>query len=223
MRDCLKVTCMLQSAIASDVPMLDAVIEGEMAHRLGKGATIQRDQPAPRYGEIPVPYLRATFGGMSIPCCSSPIWATAMESVEHFGKRLATEHSSLLSPDKRQMAPMTNGVFKSYRIPLRLRDCGRIVWFIRGERREVRKILRDIHSLGKKRSFGYGRVKEWQVENVEQDLSWFAKTDRGTILMRPLPKCDDLPADLIGFREEFGAAQSPYWHPDRYIERVVPC
>jgi len=223
MNDCLKVTCVLQSAVASDMPMLDAIIEGEMAHRLGKGASIQRDQPAPPYGEIPVPFLRAAFGGLSIPCCSSPIWATGQESVEHFGKRLATEHSALLSPARRQMAPMTNGVFKSYRLPLRLRDCRKIVWFMRAERREIRRILKSILSVGKKRSFGYGRVDEWIVDHVEQDLSWFAKTDRGSILMRPLPKCDDLPADLIGFREEFGAAQSPYWHPDRYCERVVPC
>lgn len=219
----LKVTCRLGAPLASDLPMLDAVIEGEMAHLQGKGQSIQRDRPAPPYGEIGVPYRRAHIGGMSIPCCSSPIAVSETETVEHFGKRLATEHADLLAESKRQMVPVGNGYLKSYRLPLRLRHCREIVWFIDGNQKEIRRVLQKIVSLGKKRSFGYGIVNEWVVDEIEQDLSWFAKTDRGTILMRPLPKCSELPADLIGFREEFGAAQSPYWHPDRYCERVVPC
>jgi hypothetical protein len=223
MQDRLKVTCCLTSPIAGDIPMLDSIIEWEMAHRLGKGEAIQRDRPAPPYGEIPVPYLRQGIGGLSVPCCSSPILEPCRDDVEFFAKRIATEHSHLLAEKDRRMVPTGNGVFKSYRIPLRIRDCRRIVWFLRGERREIRKILKNIVSLGKKRSFGYARVGEWIVENVDEDWSWFAKTEAGSILMRPLPFCEDLPKDLIGARRDFGAAQSPYWHPDRYMERVIPC
>ena len=223
MNDSLKVTCCLSSPIAGEIPMLDSIIEWEMAHRLGKGQSIQRDKACPPYGEIPVPFLRKTIGGMSVPCCSSPIVEPCRDGVEYFAKRIGTEFSDLLAPSRRIMVATGNGLLKSYRIPLRTRDCRSIVWFLRGNRREVRKILRSIVSLGKKRSFGYARVAEWIVEQHHEDLSWFAKTEQGSILMRPLPFCEDLPLDLIGSRRDFGAAQGPYWHPDRYVERVIPC
>lgn len=223
MNDRLKVTCFLSSPIAGDIPMLDSIIEWEMAHRLGKGQSIQRDKPAPPYGEIVVPYLRQSIGGISIPCCSSPIIESCQDGLEYFAKRIATEHSHLLSENHKRMVPTGNGYLKSYRLPLRTRDCRKIVWFLRGNRRVIRKILQAIVSLGKKRSFGYAQVEKWVVEQIDDDWSWFAKTSNGTVLMRPLPLCDELPTDLIGAKRDFGATQSPYWHPDRYLERVVPC
>jgi hypothetical protein len=221
--DFLKITCHLASPIGGDVPMLDSILEYEMAQRLGLAGKIQRSEPAPPYGMITIPIARHWIGGLLIPCCSSPIVEPAQESVERFAKRLSTEHADLLKPSERKMVPVGNGLFKSYRLPIRLRHTSQIVWFTTGTRRHVLKLLKSVVSLGKKRSYGYGIIKEWTAEKIDEDLSWFAPTDSGTILMRPLPACDDLPADLIGFRKEFGAAQSPYWHPDRYIERVVPC
>jgi len=222
-RDIIKVSCHLATPIAGDPPMLDALIEFEMAQRQGKAEKIQRSEPAPVYGEIHIPMLRQQIGGLLVPCCSSPIMVSQRQTTEHFGKRLSVEHSNLLSPRQRKKVAMGNATYKAYHLPLRLHRVDRIVWFARATRRHTLKLLKSVHSIGKKRSQGYGRVDRWEAERIEADLSWYAPSDRGPVLMRPLPLCADLPDNLIGFRRDFGAVQPPMWHRDRYIERVVPC
>lgn len=218
----LKVTACMASPIAGDVPMLDGLLEFEMSQRVGKARPIQRWEPAPEYGEIHLPLLRIRIGGLLVPCCSSPILSPIREAVEHFAKRFAAEHAEMMAPDKRRIIATGNSSLKSYRLPLRTRACDRIVWFVKGHRRPIKSLLRGVVSIGKKRSFGYGRVQRWELEWIDQDWSWFALSEQGTVLMRPLPLCDELPRDLIGYRDDFGACQSPYWHPDRFTERVVP-
>lgn len=223
MSDNLKITAYLVSPLAGDVPYLDAIIEWEMSQRLGLAQKIQRHEPAPLYGGVPIPMLRRRIGGMLVPCCSSPIASPDRDSVEHFAKRIAVEYAGLLREDRRLKVATGNQVYKSYRLPLHVRLCERVVWFCIGNRREILKLLKSVPSLGKKRSYGYGRVARWEAERVEEDWSWFAASDRGPVLMRPLPACQELPANLRGARRDFGAVQPPQWHPDRYCERVVPC
>jgi hypothetical protein len=219
---CLKVTARLASPVVGDVPFLDAILEYEMAQRLGLAFKIQRHMPAPEYGAVHIPVLRQRIGGVLVPCCSSPIYAPQHEAVEHFTKRLGVEHASLLRQDRQLIVAVGNSTYKSYRLPLHLRACDQIVWFVRGHRRPVLKLLRSVHSIGKKRSYGYGRVAEWTAETMAEDWCWFAPSDQGPVLMRPLPLCPQLPPNMLGYRRDFGAVQPPYWHPDRYLERVVP-
>lgn len=220
---CLKITAHLATPVVGEVPFLDAIIEFEMAQREGKAYKIQRHTPPPPYGDVHIPVLRKRIGGYLVPCCSAPIYSPMIESVEHFAKRIGTEHADLLAPEKRRIVAMGNSTFKSYRLPLQLRLCDRVVWFAEAHRRHILKLLKSVKSLGKKRSYGYGRVREWEAVNVDEDWSWFAEIEHGPVLMRPLPLCDELPEGLIGWRRDFGAVQPPMWHPARYIERVVPC
>ncbi len=219
----LKVTCYLASPIAGDLPMLDALIEYQMAVFEGKLYRIRKDGPVHRFGEIHIPMLLRRIGGLEVPACSAPIIGPAPEHVEYFGKRLAVEYADLLAPGERKVIAITNSVYKSYHLPLIVRPVDRIVWFCVAKRRPILLALRGIKSLGKKRSQGYGVVARWEAEYVDEDYSWYAPSEAGRVLMRPLPDCDELPADLIGYRPDFGAVQPPYWHPDRYVERVVPC
>jgi hypothetical protein len=148
----------------------------------------------------------------------------AHEAVEHIAKRLAVEHADLLREKQRLVVAMGNSTFKSYRLPLMLRGVARIVWFALAHRRPVLKLLKSVVALGKKRSLGYGRVERWEAEYVgDDDWSWVAQSEAGPVLMRPLPICDELPCGLLGAKADYGAVQPPYWHPDRYTERVVPC
>ena len=77
--------------------------------------------------------------------------------------------------------------------------------------------------IGKKSAHGYGLVAEWIVEPCEQDLSWYASTDQGTLLMRPLPAELDHPSDLIGHRRAFGGCVGPYGQRDFWREIYEPC
>lgn len=221
--DIIKVTAHLSTPLAGDAPFLDALLEFEMAQRCGKAQKIRRDQPCPPFGEVHIPMACRNIGGLQVPCASAPILEPCREAVEYFAKRIATEHSDTLATDRRLQVALGNNTYKSYRLPLRLREIHRVVWFAMATRRHTLKLLKSVHSIGKKRSIGYGRIERWEAERVDMDWSWFVPTERGQLLMRPLPLCDELPSDLIGFRQCFGAVQPPMWHPDRYVERVVPC
>lgn len=226
-----KVTAVLSSPLAGDAPYLDGLLEFEMAQRQGKAQTIQRGQPAPPVGEIHIPCLRGVFAGVSgIPRCSAPILAPENVRHEHYAKRLRVENSGLLREGQRLVVATGNTWTKSYRLPLKISNVAKVSWFIGGSKwRPLKSLLDSVHSIGKKRSHGYGRIAEWQFEEIEHDWSWFAPCEHGTLLMRVLPWredvlpwCDDRPK-LIGWKRWFGGVCPPYWHPDRYMEVAVPC
>ena len=230
----LRVTAHLAAPIAGDPPMLDSIVEHEMARISGKLLPLRRNDPCPPAGSVHIPMLRGHIGGVDqIPRCSSPIMLREDVRHEHVAKRIAVEHADYLSDSQRLVVAVGNSWTKSYRLPLMASNAPRIVWFIggngsdRGDKRIPKKmlksILRRVTSIGKKRSIGYGVVTRWEIDVVDQDYSWFAPSPDGLVLMRPLPWCDELPASLIGYRRDFGACVAPYWHPDRYMETVVPC
>lgn len=218
------VSATLSSPLAGDAPYLDALLEFEMAQRQGKADKILRGNECPPVGAVHIPCLRGSIGGVSgIPRCSAPILAPECDRHEHFAKRLAVENAELLHESQRLVVATGNSTFKSYRLPLRIRNVRDVRWFVGGaKRKNLLSLLDSVHAIGKKRSQGYGRVSEWEAVEVERDLSWFAETEHGTVLMRSLPWCDHLPKDLIGYRRDFGACQPPMWHPDRYMEIVIP-
>lgn len=221
----VKVTAWLSSPLAGDPPMLDALLEDLMARHHGQLLRIDRGQPAPEPGSIHLPMLRGSIGGVSmIPRCSSPIVPSGKLRHEHYAKRIGVENADMLRDDSRLVVAVGNSWTKSYRLPLVIRDVDRAVWFVGGSKRDtLYSLLRRVDAIGKKRSQGFGRVARWQVEWCDHDYSWFAPSSGGPVLMRPLPACSELPANLIGSRADFGACLSPYWHPDRFREVVVPC
>jgi hypothetical protein len=221
-----KVTALLSSPIAGDVPYLDSIIELQMAFCQNKARPILRCEPAPPVGGIHIPCLRGDIGGVKgIPRCSAPIAVELDSRHEHIAKRIGVEHAGLLSEAQRLSVATGNSWTKSYRLPLKVSNVDRVVWFVGGsKRRHLKSLLERVKSLGKKRSDGYGRVSCWGFDEVEHDYSWFAPAEGGgTLLMRVLPHSSDLPSDLVGFKRWFGGFAPPYWHPDRFLDVVVPC
>lgn len=220
----LKVTAFLATPIAFQESIkLDGLLEYRSCHlnKIG-GGLLTRADPAPQYGEIPIPIVRQRIGGVLVPVCSDPIFAAGHRWHEHVASRFPSEYARLMDAGNLTKINTTGGQYKSIRLPLDCRMVERIVWFTRGHRKPLLKMLKGVDSLGKKRSNGYGRVGEWAIEKIEEDYSWYAPRGDNLVLMRPLPACDELPGNLAGYRPDFGAVQSPYWHPDRFTERVVP-
>ncbi len=223
-RTYVRVTAYLSSPLCGDAPMLDAILFHEMAGLEGKcKGPVRRDGPALSLDDVHIPVLIESIGRIAIPHCSGPILAEAPQSVERFAKRFAVEHAELMAEGKRNVIATGNGPLKSYRLPLQLRHVSSVTWFAVSTQRQVKSLVRRIRAIGHKRSQGFGRVDRWKVETIPFAPTWWAETERGKVLMRPLPLCDELPQDLIGSRPDFGSVSPPYWHPDRYCERVVPC
>lgn len=228
MSDALLVTARLVTPLAGDAPRLDGLLDYAMSlhHPRGvAGHKILRDGPVPEVGSLPIPLLRRTLGGWTVGACSDPILAPpSAEWVEYVNTRHSTENAGMLRPEARTVMAVSSGPFKSYRIPLRIRLTACVRWFAVGDRRDILKLLRrECPSLGLKRSVGYGVVGEWSIERIDEDRSWYAKAEQGTVLMATLPEGPWLPGDLIGARRDFRAVAPPYWHLARRAECVIPC
>jgi len=241
-----KITAQLSSPLALSPdgvpPHLDALCEYVMSkkarsiaeskngHRHPVSATIP-GQPVERQGTLPIPIVRKWVdcgNGLRcpIPRVSQGIVEPIKQRSENYHCAFPLERAGQLKEKQRTTIATTGGPLKSFRLPLRIVDTSRVVWFAelrdkkesgRAPMSELRKILRQVHAIGKKTSQGFGTVAEWLVEPTDIDASWIYDG----VLMRPLPV--DLGADAShGKRRCFGAVAAPYWQADFYCDRFVP-
>jgi hypothetical protein len=238
----LKVTAVLVEPVASvvETPRLDAILESVMRCHVpsilkssGGSRHTGADKMMP--GTIPIPIIRRRIEGYPflVPCCSAAIYPESPDSVEHFARRLDLSAPDMLRPDCLRKVDNGSGEFKASRLPLRVRAVDRIVWFCIGKdpanenrksaRQEILKLLKKVDAIGKKTAHGFGRVAEWIVEPIEDDLSWFAPSEWGPVLMRILPACVALPDGAWGYRRAYAAPVAPYWAPENKCEVFEPC
>ncbi len=220
----LQVTAELATPICGDVPLLDSLLELLMWGRAGGAQRLRRSDPLPAE-PVHIPILRRRIGGVLVACSSAPIYRVERDGREFLAKRLAVENAIDLEARERKVVAVGNATLKSYYMPLHVRQIARVVWLCLGTRRAILSLLRSTDAIGRKRSVGYGRVARWSAEYRPElaDVSWFAPSPQGPVLMRPLPYCAELPAGLLGARRDFGACTGPMWHPANYRELVVPC
>lgn len=247
----LKITCWLSSPLVGQPPMLDSLLQFAMlphmpsimatsnGHRHATALNPVRGLRAVTPGKIPIPLAYEWVNGWPVYHASSPIYATDWDGVQRISQHFPVQDAQMISPSQRSLITTGGGEFKSYLLPMRTRLIGRVVWFclagVRQRKRKdgsvgnqwevprIRKLLGGITGIGDNVRLGYGRVKEWSVEDVSEDYSWFAPSDTGKVLMRPLPTGDWLPNDLIGSKPSFGACCGPYWQAENFTEIVLPC
>lgn len=236
-----KVTATLAQPIALSQdgipPHLDALCEFIMAkkaktiaessngarHPLSRETQI-RGQPVDRQGSLPIPIKRKWIDGIPIPRVSQGIIEEAAEQPVHYHSAFPLERANLLKEKQRTTLATTGGPLKSHRLPLRTCNTSCVVWFAelrkktgRAPMSELRKILRQVHAIGKKTSQGFGQVAEWIIEPTDHDASWICEG----VLMRPLP-LSLVDESVRGKRRCFGALAAPYWQADFYRDRWVP-
>lgn len=233
--DPLCVTATLATPLSGDAGMLDAILVYIASRLAGKpagvpnGLKVDRRTPCPDASGFQIYVPRVAVGEHRIPLTTAPILdAPTNDGTEFVCKRLATEHAGLLAPAERKVVVMTNTWTKAYRIPVRVRTVRRVAWLCMGNRAEIKSLLKEVHAIGTRRRAGYGRVLNWAIDRVDvtphKFWPWWAESETGPVLMRPLPAdWSGLPVGLLGSRRGYGAVTAPYWHPDRYCERVEPC
>lgn len=201
--------------------MLDAILCAAIANRRKIATPLLRSDQVPEYIRNPI-YMKK-IGDWLVPCCSNPITAANTNQSEFITKRLALEHSSALSVDSRNIVSTSSHTYKGYRVPLRINTCDRVVWFVLANKRSMSGTLRGINSTGVKRSIGYGRVAEWEVEDCADDYSLVANVSGiGNVLMRQVPIENDF-GPVIGWKRGFKAVRWPYFHPGNFIDVMEPC
>ncbi len=221
-----KVTAVLASPLAGEAPALDAILEYELAQRLGykHARKLTRNVPLSEIERPPIPVVRYQAMGRPVYQCSDPILSPVLaEWTEHQNKRLDLDMSLLVEPAQRRKLLVASGPYKMRHVPLRVRLVESVSWFVRGDRAEINKLLKKIRGLGAHRNIGYGIVHRWEYEKQETDYSLFAPLPAGgVVLMKTLPAGPYLEG-VEGFRASYGGGWPPYWHPENYTEIAVPC
>jgi hypothetical protein len=222
-----KATAWLSSPLAGESPALDTILEWEMSYRLGAKhhKKLTRDIPLKEVPRIPIPLAQRTISGHDVYACSDPVIPQpfAPEWVERIARRIDTDFIALLlAPEERKNISVTSGPYKSRYTPIRVRLVDRVCWFFRGDKHEIRRILKSVFAIGKYRGIGYGIIDRWEYEDMgENDYSIFAPGETGRVLMKTIP-AGDL-KNVSGYKVSFGGGMPPYWHPENYMEIAVPC
>lgn len=224
----VKITATLLTPLAGDAPMLESLLCKSMIPRYPTASHERHESCSPFDSMPPIPIAKGRFGGFPVYRASSPILSEVeADEHKHIHSRFPADGAMLVAEGQRIVIATGNGKLKSTRIPIRTRAVQSVTWFAcqtKGQSpSDLRKELHRIASIGMDRSRLCGRVSAWAVESVDEDLSWFATHPEGIVLMRPLPKCDALPGNLLGARDYFDAFHPPFWHPGRKCEVVKPC
>lgn len=221
-----KATAYLSTPLAFDPPALDALLEWELARRLGMKHhnKLTRNVPLSEIERVPIPLAQRTINGRDVYCCSDPIIpAPRAEWSDHQSKRIDTDLVALmLAPSDRKSLLVASGPYKMRYVPVRVRLIDCVVWFFRGDRKEVNKLLKSVIGLGKHRNIGYGLIERWEYEETPEDYSIFAPCRGKPVLMKTIPAGAQL-ENVTGYRKSFGGAFPPYWHPETYMEIAVTC
>lgn len=229
------VSCELVTPLGGDAPMLDAIVLDRWVVLRHQWRRVTRSSPRPdilrHFAADRFPLGHSILGGYVVPHCSAPILSTVRsDRHDHYHRRFpVAEAVRYCAADQRAVIATTMGDTKAYRLPIRERLVEQISWIVEANVPELRKLLKDVHSLGKKD--GHGRGALARAESGDH-AAWTFRDAPGLagawyvcrgVLMRPLPIGPWLPEGLLGARRDYSTCSPPYWHPDNYTEIMRPC
>lgn len=140
----------------------------------------------------------------------------SIESVQRWKKRWANKNDNIADFGKnKRKVDISRGVFKSYDMPIITKDIEKVWFYFQSDDIEqVENLINKwIHFLGKKKSQGFGEIKNFEIT---KDFFNFAE------IYRPIP-CEFVDISQIkSFRLNYCAWKPPYWMPENFAKCVVP-
>lgn len=219
------VSAWLLSPLCGDAPNIDSLLEYELSIRLGMkhSRKLTRNVSLSQIKRPPIPLAKRTINGHDVYCCSDPILGNVhAEWADKQSKRFDTDiAATILHATERKKLLTASGPYKCRYVPLRIRLVDRVCWFVRGDRKEMNKLLKKIIALGHLRNIGYGIVDKWEYEEQEQDHSVFSMLNGKRVLMKTIDV--EAAKGATGYRHSYGGAFPPYWHPETFREVAIPC
>jgi hypothetical protein len=141
-----KLTIKLITPIIGNPPFLDALLVEEMAFRTGgnnNGAKLTRNTNLTDAKNIPIPLSRVTLNGYNVFKCSDPVFKVIFSEMHHHAKRFDCDKAAeLLYPSERKSLLTSSGPYKMRYAPELVNTIPQIVYFFRGDRVEVNKLLK---------------------------------------------------------------------------------
>jgi hypothetical protein len=220
-----KVTAFLGSPLCGEPPFLDSLLEYELSLRLGmkQARKMTRNISLSQVEKPPIPLAKRTLLKDDVYCSSDPIIGTVYaEWTDRQSKRFDTDIAAIILHESQRKKLLTaSGPYKSRYVPMRIRLVDKICWFVRGDRKEINKLLNKIIALGHCRNIGYGIITGWEYEEMEEDNSIFANNKGSKVLMKTIRI--EAAKGSKGYRHSYGGAFPPYWHPETFMEIAIPC
>lgn len=181
---------------------LDAILAWALAPMQSYERDLERDD---KPDDIQLPLLRTTINGHKVWHASALLSEQeGFETLRFWRKKFRQDRI-----DSTQGSPnLKMGIYREYNRPVPLLLISRLVAYASGNRKSVKKILKkQVKYLGKKRSYGYGRIIDIETREIEEDMSLVYDN----IAMRWLP--DENGKRLI-------RCSPPYWNN---VGRVKCC
>jgi hypothetical protein len=158
--------------------------------------------------------------GLWVYCSSWALYDEQARGIVHFNHHFDAELAErvLASPARSRKIQTGKGEFKSEHIPFQYRVMEMMTWFVEGDAGAIREVLAGVRAIAKKRNRGFGSVRRWTVEPLDEACAVF--TLQG-ILMRPVPVDLLNRLNVVGeFEYAFTTYRPPYWD-GRYVARCA--
>lgn len=160
--------------------------------------------------------------------CSSIGFGNNKESIGSWCKRWENKYDDCVKFNgKKERVDIGSGYFKSYHIPLVIKSYDYVIFYVRGDKEEISRLLNTyINYIGKKSSQGYGEIREIIINEIKEDWSCFKDNKP----MRPIPirEYPNYLKDLINKGIEFTiqtglySIKTPYWRTDCLEKCYIP-
>lgn len=197
----LKITAYLSSPyVTTDYIFFDGVLSSAVFRKvLGEDAYLIPENKSEVF-YIPLPLKK--IGNVTwFWSASVGFPGTYTEGVAHWRKQTDIE-------TKKRIA-IGSGQFKRYDMPIPYTSTVKLVFYAFGNLKEVEYLLTHyVPAIGKKRSQGFGTVREWIVERTDYD--WSVVKDG--VPMRPIPISSSHQFNLKCDVQMYFAYRPPYWH-----------
>jgi len=203
----------MQTPIMLGHPWL--ALDGILAHLINRELRGQDYYTLPSKEVIPQTFL---YHGATMPLAqtkdifhASVAWLDCNEaSTATIYKRFAEQQCNTIKTKKKAI-DIARGHFKAYRMVLPYLSASKAIFYVRGNLKEIVRLLSYLPGLGKKVAYGYGAYRSISVEETPENWSLI----KDNIAMRPIP------LNMLEQASEqmYLAYRPPYW--DKTL--VKPC
>lgn len=195
---------------------LDALLMAAYAARENLPPLSVRDGEEISIPKQAVPLQRSACGRIYL--ASTCLYDAEEHERRFLNKRFPVGEAQSMGDPKLKRINLSAGLTKGYRIPMSMTHVkdDAMIWYALGDADAVRDLVSTVGYLGKKRSVGLGRVREWRVEPCEP---W----EGFPVLLEGRP-LRSLPLDWPGLGEhriERRVLAPPYWERWRAEECAV--
>lgn len=216
----LRVSAHLQSGVAPptpfllDGPLFAACVRQEADRRGVEPEELPRLRPE---RELPLLiHWDEAVHSRWLSACSDAVYEVAARDVAYWSKRTDVDDYTEVGSRDRSVSLKSNR-YRNHRQPLYLEVTGRIDWYLMGDGKHIEALLPYIGGLGKKRDYGFGKVRRWEVSAADGDYS--LRREDGS-LARPIPLAHTKFAGRIeATKVQQMACNPPYWTN----HRTEPC